>query len=180
MVACGIAALIVAWRAPDIVAQLRRDRLAEALYLRGGELQMQGRYAEAAAAFRDSFTTSARATGAYVALGDVEFKRGRTDEAVAAYRQLMATYPYTYVAELYRQVGLIELRGGRAEDAARDLQQAVTLDPDDWLAFHWLGHAYDRLGDRRSARTAWSRVLTLNPEYLPAQAQLRRLDAEHP
>jgi tetratricopeptide (TPR) repeat protein len=141
---------------------------------------MDRRYDAAAAAFREALALSPRATGAYTALGDVEFRQGHTDEAVAAYRQLMAIYPFTYIAELYRQVGLFELRADRSQAAVQDLRQTVTLDPEDYVAFYWLGHAYARMGDYASARAAWSRVLVLNPDYPPAVKQLRKLDAEHP
>ncbi len=177
--ACLAAVPMVVWRATEVVAETRQDRLAAAAYQQGVGFQMERRYDEAAAAFREALTISSRATAAHTALGDVEFRRGRTDEAVWAYRQLMATYPYAYVAELHRQVGLFELRGGRFEAAGQDLQQAVALDPQDWVAFHWLGHAYYRLGDFRSARGAWEHALSLNPDFSPARDQLRELDAQH-
>lgn len=180
IVACVATIPLLAWRGNDVIAQTRRDRLAEAAYARGVAAQMDRRYDEAATAFHEALALSPRATGAYTALGDVEFRLGHTDEAVAAYRQLMAIYPFTYIAELHRQVGLFELRGDRPEEAVRDLRQAVALDPEDWVAFYWLGHAYARVGDYPSARTSWTRVLSLNPDYPPALRQLRNLDAEHP
>lgn len=180
IVACLAAIPVVAWRGTEVVADTRQDRLAAAAYQQGVAFQIERRYDEAAAAFREAITISPRATGAYTALGDVEFRRGRTDEAVGAYRRLMAAYPYAYVAELHRQVGLFELRGGRFEAAAQDLQQAVALDPQDWFAYHLLGHAYYRLGDFRSARAAWERALAVNPDFSPARDQLRQLDARHP
>jgi len=180
LVACLAAVPMVVWRALEVVAETRQDRLAAAAYQQGVVFQMERRYDEAAAAFRAALTISSRATAAYTALGDVESRRGRTDEAVGAYRQLMATYPYAYVAELHRQVGLFELRGGRFEAAAQELQQAVALDPQDWFAYHLLGHVYYRLGDFRSARAAWARALSVNPDFSPARDQLRQLDAHPP
>jgi tetratricopeptide (TPR) repeat protein len=180
IVACVATIPLLVWRDTGAIAQTRRDRLAEAAYARGVAAQMDGRYDAAAAEFRDALALSPRATGAYTALGDVEFRRGRTDDAIAAYRQLMAIYPFTYIAELYRQVGLFELRGDQPEAAVRDLRQAVTLDPEDWVAFYWLGHASARVGDYASARASWSRVLLLNPDYPPAVRQLRDLNAKHP
>ena len=180
VVACVAAIPLLAWRVPGVIASIHRDRLAQAAYARGVAAQMDGRYDAAAVAFRDALALSPRATGAYTALGDVEFRRGHTDEAVAAYRQLMTIYPYTYIAELHRQVGLCELHGDRLEAAVWDLRQAVMLDPEDWVAFYWLGRAYARVGDHASARASYSRVLLLNPDYPPAVRQLRTLDAEHP
>jgi len=175
--ACLAAAPAAGWRVLDIAQEVRRDRAAAGAYQRGLALQEEQRYDEAAVAFREAIAASARATAAYIALGDVEFRRGRTDEAVWAYRQVMARYPFAFIGELHRQVGLFELRGGRPASAVRDLEQAVTLDPQDWLAYYLLGHAYRRLGDLRAARRAWTRVISLNPDFQPAREQLQRLDA---
>jgi protein O-GlcNAc transferase len=178
--ACLVTVPLVIWRGLGIVQEVSRNREAAAAYQRGLALQEERRYDEAAAAFRQAIAASARATAAYIALGEVEFRRGRTDDAVWAYRQVMARYPYAYTGELYRQVGLFELRGGRPDAAARDLQQAVALDPQDWLAYHLLGHAYLRLGSPSSARAAWEQAVRLNPGFQPAREQLERLRAVTP
>ncbi len=178
LVACLGVVPAVVWRATEVAADARLDHRAALAYQRGVALQLERHYAEAAAAFREAIATSPRATAAYAALGDVEFRQGHTDDAVRAYRQLMASYPYTYIAELRRQVGLIELRGGRLHSAVQDLQQAVALDPQDWLAYHLLGHAYYRLGDLRAARDVWEQVIWLNPDFAPARERLRQLDAQ--
>ncbi|MDR7559789.1 MAG: tetratricopeptide repeat protein [Armatimonadota bacterium] len=174
--ACLVSLPAVGRRAVDVLEQVRQDRLAAALYLRGLSLQAGRQYGEAAEAFRASVSASPRATAALLAMGDVEFRRGRYREAIAAYRQVMARYPYTYIGELHRQVGLFALRGGFLQEAVRELREAVALDPEDWLAYHLLGHANLQLGDRESARAAWEQVLRLNPEFQPAREQLRRLD----
>jgi hypothetical protein len=50
IVACVATLPLLAWRGTGIIAQTRRDRLAEAAYARGVEAQMDGRYDAAAAA----------------------------------------------------------------------------------------------------------------------------------
>lgn len=173
---CLAAALPAAWRGLDALEAMRQDRRAEAAYGQGVILQLAGRYDEAAEAFRQAMALSPRSSAAQIALGEVEFRRGRYDEAVDSYRRLMSAYPYAYVAELHREVGIIELRAGRPEEAAQALAEAVVLDPGDWLALHLLGHAHARRGDREGARAAWEGVLRLNPAYHPSREQLRRLD----
>ena len=177
LMACLVVLPAVGWRGLAATAEARADRRAAAAYAQGVALQMERRYAEAALVFQDAIRTSPRATAAYEGLAEVEFRQGRIGEAVAAYRTLIARYPYTYLAEPHRQVGLIELRAGLFGEAARDLRQAVTLDPSDWLAFYWLGHAQARLGDTAAARAAWERVTQLNPDFSPVRDQLRKLDA---
>ena len=179
LIGCLLTVPAVAWRGADVAVTVARDRAAASAYQRGVALQQERRYGEAAAAFREAIATSPSAITAYADLGDVEASLGHLDEAVQAYRRLMATYPFTYLAELYRRVGFIELRGGRLQAAVEDLRQASALDPGDWHAFYLLGHAQYRLGDLQAARTAWERVLVLNPGFQPANERLRQLDAEH-
>ncbi|OLD60687.1 MAG: hypothetical protein AUI83_01935 [Armatimonadetes bacterium 13_1_40CM_3_65_7] len=178
LIACLLTVPAVAWRGADVAAAVARDRDAASAYQRGVVLENDGRYDEAAAAFRQAIATSPSAITAYADLGDVELSRGCFDEAVQAYRQLMAVYPYTYFADLRRRVGFIELRAGMVEAAVEDLRQASELDPQDWHTYHLLGHAYFRLGDRRSARLAWERVLALNPGFQPAYERLHELDGQ--
>lgn len=173
--ACLVASVPLLWRAPEVAADLRRDRRAAEIYQRGAGLHMSGRYVEAAEAYRAVLEVSPRAIEAFGALADVESRLGRVDEAVAVYRRLLAIYPYSYVGALYREVGLIELRAGRFSEARRDLAQAVELDPQDWLASYLLGHAHRRLGDRAAARAAWMHVVALYPDYRPVHDQLRTL-----
>lgn len=179
LIACLLTIPAVAWRGAGVAAAMVRERVANAAYQRGLALQQERRYDEAAAALRKAIATSPSAITAYADLGDVEMARGHVDEAVQAYRSLMAIYPFTYFADLHRRVGFIELRSGRLHAAVDDLRQASALDPGDWHAYHLLGHAYYRLGDFQSARAAWERVLSLNPGFSPAYEGLRKLDAPH-
>ncbi len=151
-----------------------------ALLARAAGLRQERRYDEAAHVLRQALAISPRATAAYAALGEVEFRRGNYVESIRAYRRLMAEYPHTYSAELHRQVGLVELRAGMFPHAVRDLREAVALDPADWLAYHLLGHACARMGDRPCAADAWRRALTLNPGFQPARDQLEKIDALSP
>src|SRR5256886_16208938 len=124
LIACLLTVPAVAWRGADVAAAVARDRDAASAYQRGVVLENDGRYDEAAAAFRQAIATSPSAITAYADLGDVELSRGRFDEAVQAYRQLMAVYPYTYFADLRRPVGFIGLRGGMVQGAVEEPWQA--------------------------------------------------------
>lgn len=180
MVACLIAAIALAVRVDDVVAQRQHDRLVALTYQRGLEFAATQHYDDAAVAFRQVIALAPRAGPAYESLAEVEVKRGRVDAAIQTYHQLLAIYPYTYSAAVYRQLGLIELRSGRLQDARTHLQQAVELDPEDWMAYYLLGHALERLGDAAGARTAWRRVINLNPQFQPVYAHLRKRDDRRP
>lgn len=174
--ACLAALVPLFFRLPEVRAELFTGRRAAAVFERGSAEFMAGRYDAAATAFRQVVALVPSAAEAYGALAEAEFRAGRLDEAVVAYHRLLKIYPYTYTAETYRSLGLLELRAGREAQAARHLERAVTLDPADWLAYQYLGHAYRRLGNIAGARAAWQRVTILNPAYAPAREQLRKLD----
>ena len=175
IIASALTLIPLASRGAGVAAELRRDRLAASVMAQASSLLGSGQYTLAAARFAEALMIAPGGVEAYGGLAEAEFRRGNIDAAVSAYRSLLRIYPYTYFAPLYREVGLIELRGGRLVDARRDLEQAVMLDPADWMAFHFLGHAHRRLGNREDARTAWRRVIALRPNYEPAHEQLRRL-----
>ncbi len=178
--ACLVASLPLVARATELVADMRRDRLAEATFQRGLELASQGRVDEAAAAFRTVIAMVPQAEPVYVSLAQLEVSRGQLNEAIAVYRRLLATYPFTYHATLRHGIGVVELRAGYLEDARSDLLEAVTLDPMDWGAYYFLGHVYQRLGQTVEARAAWERVVAIRPDFHAADEQLQKLDSPRP
>jgi tetratricopeptide (TPR) repeat protein len=175
LVACLAAVAALVWHAGGLVEEFAREREAARWFQRGADLLASRNYGAAADAFRQTLALAPRWVETYGALAEAEYRRGHIDAAVQAYRTWLAMYPYTYVGTLYREVGLIELRTDRLLDARRDLEQAVFLDPSDWRAYHWLGHAHRRLGNIHAARASWQEVTRLNPGFAPAHEQLRRL-----
>jgi tetratricopeptide (TPR) repeat protein len=173
--ACLAAAAVLLWQAGGLTGEFARERDAARAYQRGAVLLAAGDYAAAADAFRQTLALAPRSVEAYGALAEAERRQGHVDAAVEAYRRWLAIYPYTYVGVLYRELGLIELRGQRYVDARKDFEQAVHLDARDWQAYYWLGHAHRRLGRIEEARIAWQNVVRLNPEFAPVHEQLRRL-----
>lgn len=159
-----------------MAAELERERRATALYSEGLTLYLRGRSPEAVHLFRQAIALAPLAADVYSDLAEAEVRSGNVDAGVQAYRRLLAIYPYTYFASLYRQLGFLELRAGRTTDAQSDLEQAVALDPRDWHAHYLLGHAYRRLGNAEAARAAWRRVLSLRPDYQPARDQIHQID----
>jgi len=173
--ACAVALLPAGRQVNVALAAVRRERAAAAAYEQGLMLHLAGRLAEAADAFRGAIALAPSAPLPRRSLAELKARSGHIDAALALYRPLLQLYPHAFDAVLYREVGMIELRGDRLEDARRDLEQALALDPADWQAAYYLGHAYARLGDSRAARTAWRRVATLNPQFRAVHGQLSRL-----
>ncbi|NCG17609.1 MAG: hypothetical protein GWP91_01150 [Rhodobacterales bacterium] len=76
-------------------------------------------------------------------------------------RQLDPEDPWQLV-----RAGGAALRDGRPDDAERQLSQATTLDPENILAWQYLGDAL-AISDRTSARMAWMRALRRTRLPLP-------------
>ncbi len=174
--ACVIASVPLLWRVSEVAGEVRRDRLAATAYQRGRASLDKGDLEGASRAFREAIVLSPKEVEPYRSLAEAEFKRGKIDEAITAYRHLMAIYPYTYMSPLYWETAIIEMSAGRLEDARRDLRLAVTINPNDWRAYYFLGIVSRQLGDIPGARAAWQRVIVLQPGFQLAYEQLRRLD----
>jgi Flp pilus assembly protein TadD len=61
--------------------------------------------------------------------------------------------------------GVEALDQGRAREALPSFEQAAAETPTLVTAWHYLGLAYDRLGDRDKAVSAWRRALEIQPDY---------------
>jgi tetratricopeptide (TPR) repeat protein len=177
--ACAFAVIPLAWRVTDVAAEIRRERLGTAALQHGVALFEAARYAEASDAFRVAITQAPKNANAYQRFAGAEFKLGHFDNAIAAYRDLIAIYPYTFVSPFYWEVAMIEMSAGRYEAARDDLLTAVALEPTEWRPYFFLGISYRRLGDLANARAAWQRVLTLNPNNPYAREELQKLDRPH-
>ena len=82
--------------------------------------------------------------------------------------------------EAYNLTGLCLWRVGRTQEAARMLEAAIPLDPDNWWAEYFLGYVYGALGREGEGITAFERVLQKRPDFPEVRrelAQLRNLDA---
>jgi tetratricopeptide (TPR) repeat protein len=64
----------------------------------------------------------------------------------------------------------------RADEARRHLEEAMRLDPRDVDALNVLGVLFAQQGRMNDARDAWSRALSIKPDFEPARNNLRRLE----
>jgi Flp pilus assembly protein TadD/ADP-heptose:LPS heptosyltransferase len=95
---------------------------------------------------------------------------GRSDEAAAGYRSLLARQPDH--AEALRHLGLLALAGHRLDEAERQLRRALATDPEQATAWSNLGIVLKRLGRAEGAVAAYRAALELRPDYLEARYNL--------
>lgn len=176
ILASVLALVPVLWRMPELLREVRTDRLAMTAYQSGLRLQAMGRLEDASAIFHKVLAIKPSASAPLVSLAEVEFRRGRFHEAVRLYRHLLNEYPYAYMGELHLGLGLAELRRGQLEAARAAFRRAAEYDPGDWFAQYLLGDVALRLGHRVEARAAWARAIDLNPDFRPARLRLQQLN----
>ena len=95
---------------------------------------------------------------------------GRTGEAMAVYRRLLARRPDC--AEIYNNLGLALQDEGRLDEAAGNYRHALLLNPALADAQNNLGTVLVTQGDRESAVSCFRAALSARDDYLPAYVNL--------
>jgi len=103
-------------------------------------------------------------------------RRERGDHAAAAAALEAAIYIYPYDLDLHRDLAEQQARLGRWSETARARRAVLALDPVDRAEAHYqLALAYERAGNRSSAREQILYALEIAPNYFQAQSLLLSL-----
>ena len=113
---------------------------------------------------------SVTGTPVTLARADTLLAHGRIPEAVAAYRELIATAPDH--AAGHNKLGYALLQIGRTGEAVTLLRRGVSLQPEDAEAHNNLGLALLQAGSPREAIAALEQALMLSPDYAEAHYNL--------
>src|SRR5215472_15614111 len=108
-------------------------------------------------------------------------QRGRLDEAIAAYRRLIAFEPSN--SDALHLLGVALARTSQLGEAREALAAAARLQPDNPYIQLNFGNALTELGHDAEAAAAFERAVTLKADFAPAwhargRAQLRLEDFE--
>jgi Flp pilus assembly protein TadD len=95
---------------------------------------------------------------------------GNAAGAEQAFRALSTAYP-AYSGPLVN-LGILQAKAGKLEDAERTLQQAIARRPDNASAHNQLGIVYRRLGRFADAEQAYLRAVEIDPNYANAHLNL--------
>ncbi|HRY30522.1 MAG TPA: tetratricopeptide repeat protein [Elusimicrobiota bacterium] len=148
-------------RGPLSLAQIHM-RLAEALYQ--GE-----RYAEAAENYRRALVYFPNDSPAMTGLADSCLALGRWEEAASLYEALLRN---SDSAEFRYNYGLVLLNMGKPEEALRNWQQALVLEPADADAHVQIGLVLAARNDLSGAERHYEKALEIKPDSPEAHYNL--------
>ena len=156
----------------------------DAHYNLGVYLQVEGRYAEAQAAYKTALEQRPDNAGALVNIGHLLSKQGHYEEAVARYREVLRLNPQHQIAlrklaEVLVKTGTLLLHQGRHEEAVARYREVLRLNPQHQIALRKLAEVLVKTGTlllhqgrHEEAVARYREVLRLNPQH---QIALRNL-----
>jgi tetratricopeptide (TPR) repeat protein len=127
-------------------------------YLVGSLAADRGDHAEAVEQYRQTLALDEDATHVRVRLGGEYWRLGLGERAESTLRLAVADDPKS--AEAHQALGIVLLQADRLDEAARELQKSIALDPARVEAYRALAEAYRQLGDESklaSCLDAWAK-----------------------
>ena len=91
------------------------------------------------------------------------WQQGQVGEAEKALIALLKDFPEHSGPRT--NLGIIFAKSNRRDQAIGALAKAAALNPDNKVAFNWLGILYREAGDLTRARLSYERALKLDPDY---------------
>jgi tetratricopeptide (TPR) repeat protein len=134
----------------------------EVAFNRAVGLQHEGRWPEAADAWRKFLELEPSHAGAHANLGAVLSRLGRYDEAVKSYDDALRLNPR--LTEALFNLGVAHYRAGQFAKAAEALSRYLADRPESWQARQMLGLALIELGRDEEAAPLLEAALESNPQ----------------
>jgi protein O-mannosyl-transferase len=161
--------VIVAWGVPDLLARSHRSRVAlaaaAAVVLLGSAVVARTQVGY----WKDGFALCERAievtTGnqrAYASLGQLLEDQGRTEDAIAQYRE--AARFMNDASGLRTRIGTLLMQEGKAADAASEFSLALMAQPTSAVAHHNLALALDAQGKTSEALEQDAAAVRCDPQ----------------
>ena len=122
------------------------------------------------ALFRHALEVTEKNYIAHVSLGIELVRKGRIEEAISQYREVIRLKPDYALA--HNNLGYALLRTGQLDEAISQYQEAIRLKPDYALAHNNLGNALYRKGRDNEAISQYQEVIRLKPDYADAHNDL--------
>jgi TolA-binding protein len=155
--------------------------------MRGEQAGAPGNPEEAAKLFQEVVKQYPKTGGAeegLIALGNIQYGAGKTDEALASFEQYLTTFPrgrFTLEAGLGK--AYVQETKGDFQGAAQTLSQVLDQNKDDPLAgeaYMSLARVYEELKKPDDATRVYGKVAETYPQTRWAQNALQRMSALKP
>jgi tetratricopeptide (TPR) repeat protein len=146
----------------------------------GSALFQRDYFNQAEAYFRLALRDDPSSAEAHYGLGSVYLKQDNPNEARASFQQavrLNASYPDTR-PNAWNNLGLLDLRDGRADDAIGCFEEALRANPGHWIALENLGNAYRQQQRWVEARQTLERAVAMRPQEPEANYSLAMVFAQ--
>jgi Tfp pilus assembly protein PilF/TolB-like protein len=119
----------------------------------------QARYSDAAEMFKKTIQLAPLNYRGYSNLGATDLMVGQYQEAVEAFNRSIALRP---TGQVYGNLGAAYFYMRHYQDSAENLQQALKIDPKDWLNWGNLGDTLFQISERRAeAKSAYQKAIAL-------------------
>jgi eukaryotic-like serine/threonine-protein kinase len=129
----------------------------------------QARYSDAAEMFKKTIQLAPSNYRGYSNLGATELMVGHYQEAVEAFNRSIALWP---TGQVYGNLGAAYFYMRHYPESAENLQQALKIDPKDWLNWGNLGDTLSQISARRAeAKSAYQEAIELAKPRLEVNPQ---------
>jgi tetratricopeptide (TPR) repeat protein len=135
----------------------------------------QGYYEDAIAPLNKAIAIDPKRADLKESLAECLFHADQMDKAIDQLTTLIQIEPS---ARAYSFLGLAHTHLGRFDDATKDFQHALRLDPHNTFCLFQLGYIARQKGDTAAAALIFAKVLQSNPDYPYALLELANIDIE--
>ena len=159
---------------PQRPGEKKGPRTAYEWYLEGCRLDEDERtWKQAEAAYLQAIEIDPRLANAHTNLGNLRYRRGRTEEARALYCKALEVDPHQ--PEAHYNLGFLAFEAGQAAEAVPLFRKALEYDASFSDAHFNLAMALEETGESSPARAHWEAYLALEPDGPWADIARRRL-----
>lgn len=106
-------------------------------------------------------------------LGLLTVERGKSEEAIRIFQDIVTTYPRHNLA--HYNLGQLYLKKGQLDQAIKSLKRTLEISPGSANVLVDLGLAYEKKKDKQKALEAFTYALAYDPQNKEAKAGLQRL-----
>lgn len=119
------------------------------------------------------FFDNARIQETYFNLGAAAMKQKRYDRSAEFFRKVVEAVPTN--VDAHRNLGLSLHMLGRSAEGIRELEETIRKYPNSAESYNTLGLIFADRGQKQEAAANFQKALSINPNFVQAQANLRKL-----